>query len=62
MLYIKSTPRHDAVSCMALKVDKYMVDFQEKRLPKNVELDLNIMHPLTSAWQNLADRGLKDDP
>ena len=47
-----------------------MVDFLGKRLPRSHDSELSkiqssvlaVMHPLTSAWQHLADGGLEDDP
>ena len=66
----KEHPCPDLVSCTPPKVDKYMVDFLGKRLPRSHDSELSkipspvlaVVLPLTSAWQYLADGGLEDDP
>lgn len=66
----KEHPRPDLASCMPPRVDKYMIDFLGKRMPKTGDSDLSkmqgavmaVMRPLTSAWQQLEEGGLRSDP
>lgn len=65
----KEHPRPDLLSCSPLKFDKYMSEFG-KCLPKAGDTDLTkiqssvlaVMRPLTSAWQQLEEGGLKENP
>lgn len=49
---------------------KYMLDFLGKRLPKTGDADLSkiqasilaVMRPMTSAWQQLVEGGLREEP
>lgn len=66
----KEHPRPNLESCTAPRVDKYISDFLGKRLPKEKDAELSkiqtailaIIRPLTSAWQQLVEAGLEDDP
>ena len=66
----KEHPRPDLTSCVPPKIDKYMLDFLGKRLPKTGDSDLSkiqasilaVMRPMTSAWQQLVEGGLRDEP
>ena len=66
----KEHPRPDLHSCTPPNVDKYMVEFLGKRVPKEHDSELSKIQaailvsiwPLTSAWQHLIDEGLEEDP
>ena len=57
-------------SCAAPKVDKYIVDFLGKRMPKEHDSKLSRIQgsvlasarPLVSAWQSLLEEGIEKDP
>ena len=59
----KEHPRPDAEVCTVPKVDKYMIEFLGKQLPKDNEAQLTkiqaailaILRPLTAAWQDLEE-------
>ena len=66
----KEHPRPDAEVCTVPKVDKYMTEYLGKQFPKEGEAQLTriqtailaILRPLTAAWRDLLDAGLKDNP
>ena len=66
----KEHPRPDLDSCAAPKVDKYIVDFLGKRMPKEHDSELSRIQgsvlasarPLVSAWQSLLEEGIEEDP
>ena len=62
----KEHPRPDAEVCTVPKVDKYMAEYlgkqKEAQLTKIQAAILTILRPLTAAWRDLLDAGLKDNP
>ena len=60
----------DLDSCAAPNVDKYIVDFLGKRMPKEHDSELSRIQgsvlasarPLVSAWQSLLEEGVEEDP
>lgn len=66
----KEHPRPDTEVCTVPKVDKYMSEYLGKQFPKDSEAQLTkiqaailaILRPLTAAWRDLLDAGLKDNP
>ena len=65
----KEHPRPDVEVCTVPKVDKYMTEFLGKQLPKDNEAQLTkiqaailaILRPLTAAWRELLEAGLKEN-
>lgn len=66
----KEHPRPDLDVCLVPKVDKYMSEFLGKNFPKERETEstriqaaiLAILRPLTAAWCDLLEAGVKEDP
>ena len=58
----KEHPRPDAEVCTVPKVDKYMAEDGKAQLTKIQATILAILRPLTAAWRDLLDAGLKDNP
>ena len=66
----KERPRPDTEVCTVPKVDKYMTEYLGKQFTKDSEAQLTkiqaailaTLKPLTAAWQDLLDAGLKDNP
>ena len=60
----------DLEVCLVTKVNKYMSEFLGKNFPKENETEstkiqsaiLAILRPLTAAWSDLLEAGVKDDP
>ena len=66
---LKEHPRPELDVTTTPKVDKYMVDFLGKKLPKEHDSQLSkiqtavlaCIRPLTSAWHDLLEAGLEED-